>query len=98
MQLSKETIANLLKKFPPEHPVAELSQMVTLNSSKVNWDDWSHEKYLTCLYHPFSRYVTKHYWERSLHFIQGPNGLIPGVDEECDCSASHLRVVLPNGS
>lgn len=87
---SPEMIVKLQQAFPAEYPMA-LSNQMTLKISDVDWSSYKH-KYLVCKNHPMTRYLSKDPYTRSLHFLQGPNGLPAGVDEECDCSFSDLRV------
>jgi hypothetical protein len=49
-------------------------------------------KAVTCVNHPTARYLTKHIWDRGLHFVEAADGFKPF--EECTCPLVDLAVVV----
>lgn len=94
-KLSDEKMKELFTQFN-NYPYVMEANMLPLNTDQVDWRDYSTMKYLTCVNHPFARYLTKNPWDRGLHFIQGPNGIDAMLDDECKCGFTDLRVVIEN--
>lgn len=61
---------------------------------EYDWDaHWDGDlKTVTCVNHPTARYLTKHIYDRSLHFVEAAAGFKPF--EECPCAFADLAVVV----
>jgi hypothetical protein len=81
----------LFKQFN-KFPFVMKLDMIELKA--ISWDSMKMQR-LTCVNHPWARYLTKNPWSRNLHFIQGPYGLDSLLEsEECTCPFTDLRVVI----
>lgn len=97
-KVSPEKLVELRDKFG-EYPMVKPDEMIHLGLYN-GWDDFSTMKELTCINHPWSRYLTKNPWTRSIFTVQGPHGISAQLleDNECNCPFQDLRVVVPAGS
>jgi hypothetical protein len=92
MALTPEMITKMLEAVPPRFPITAADDMIPVNDPSIDWESMIH-RYLTCKNHPYSRYMTKNFWSRGLHYLQGPNGIMAGYDEECSCPECDLVVI-----
>lgn len=89
LKMHSDDIVELQRKFPPRYKLANgyLTKLHSYDFSSLE------HVYLTCRNHRWMRYVTKNPYTRACVFLQGPNGLHAGLEEECDCPFEDLRVI-----
>lgn len=93
MHLSPERIAELQAKFPSNYEIPKESQLALLR----DYDFSSLQLVrLTCNNHRRVVMLSKDPWTRSIHYIEGPNGIIGDIDPQCECPFTDLRVVKGN--
>lgn len=79
-----------------EEYAQEMPHMIVfLIGTRLGDFDWEHNdmelRTITCMSHPSARYLSKHPWQRSLHFVESAVDMPPFT--ECPCPLKNLVVV-----